>query len=48
MRSAKGLEKIELQPGMAASVEIKTGENTVLNYLTKPISKNFSDSLSER
>jgi adhesin transport system membrane fusion protein len=48
MHSAKGLEKVALQPGMAASVEIKTGENTVLRYLTKPISKNFSDSLSER
>jgi adhesin transport system membrane fusion protein len=48
MHSAKGMEKVALQPGMAASVEIKTGENTVLRYLTKPISKNFSDSLSER
>jgi len=48
MHSTKGKEKIELQPGMAATVEIKTGENTVLRYLTKPISKNFADGLTER
>lgn len=48
MHSAAGKEKVVLQPGMTASVEIKTGENTVLRYLTKPITKTFSDSLSER
>ena len=48
MHSTKGMQKIQLQPGMAASVEIKTGENTVLRYLTKPISKNLSGSLTER
>lgn len=48
MHSAAGKEKIELQPGMTASVEIKTGENTVLRFLTKPITKNFSNSFTER
>lgn len=48
MHSTKGKKKVELQPGMAASVEIKTGDNTVLGYLTKPISKNFANSLTER
>lgn len=48
MHSAVGKKKVELQPGMTASVEIKTGENTVLRYLTKPIVKTFSESLSER
>lgn len=48
MHAAAGKEKVVLQPGMTASVEIKTGENTVLRYLTKPITKTFSDSLSER
>lgn len=41
-------ERIEIQPGMTATVEIKTGKNTVLGYLLKPISKTFGDSMGER
>lgn len=41
-------EKIEIQPGMTATVEIKTGKNTVLRYLLKPISKTFGESMGER
>lgn len=41
-------ERIEIQPGMTAIVEIKTGKNTVLGYLLKPISKTFGDSMGER
>jgi adhesin transport system membrane fusion protein len=41
-------ETIEIQPGMTATVEIKTGESTVLRYITKPITKTLSESLSER
>ncbi len=41
-------KKIEIQPGMTGSVEIKTGNNTVWRYLTKPITKTFSESLAER
>ena len=41
-------EKIEIQPGMTASVEIQTGSNTVLGYLMKPIAKTFSESMKER
>ena len=41
-------EKIEIQPGMTAMVEIKTGENTVLRFLTKPLTKTFSDAFKER
>ncbi|MBE1525960.1 adhesin transport system membrane fusion protein [Sphingopyxis sp. OAS728] len=41
-------ENIEIQPGMTATVEIKTGKNTVLGYLLKPISKTFGDSMGER
>jgi adhesin transport system membrane fusion protein len=40
--------RIEIQTGMTASVEIKTGANTVLKYLTKPITKTLSESLGER
>jgi adhesin transport system membrane fusion protein len=41
-------EPMEIQPGMTATVEIKTGVNTVLKYLTKPLVKTFSESLGER
>jgi len=41
-------QAIEIQPGMTATVEIKTGVNTVLKYLTKPLVKTFSESLGER
>lgn len=47
MRPKTG-EAIEIQPGMTAVVEIKTGSNTVLGYLLKPISKTFEDALKER
>jgi membrane fusion protein, adhesin transport system len=40
--------KIEIQPGMTATVEIKTGTNTVLGYLTKPVTKTLSESFRER
>ena len=48
MRALKTGQKVELQPGMVATVEIKTGESTVLHYLLKPLVKTFSESLSER
>jgi adhesin transport system membrane fusion protein len=41
-------KRIEIQPGMTASVEIKTGNNTVWRYLTKPITKTMTESLAER
>jgi adhesin transport system membrane fusion protein len=45
---SRGNETIRIQPGMTATVEIKTGSNTVLRYLTKPITKTISESLGER
>jgi multidrug efflux pump subunit AcrA (membrane-fusion protein) len=39
---------IEIQPGMTSTVEIVTGTQTVLAYLTKPVTKTLSDSLGER
>lgn len=39
---------IEIQPGMIATVEITTGRQTVLQYLTKPVTKTLSESLGER
>ncbi len=41
-------ERIDIQPGMTATVEIKTGKKTVLRYLTKPITKTLSESMGER
>lgn len=41
-------ERIEIQPGMTAIAEIQTGRNTVWHYLTKPINKTISESLTER
>lgn len=40
--------EIHMRPGLTASVEIKAMERTVLSYLTKPISKIFSQSMGER
>ena len=39
---------IVIRPGMTATVEIQALERTVLNYLTKPITKTLSEGLSER
>lgn len=39
---------IHLRPGLTASVDIKAMERTVLTYLTKPLSKTFSQSMGER
>lgn len=41
-------KKIEILPGMTANIDIRTGEKTVLSYLTKPIIKVFHESMSER
>lgn len=41
-------EPLEIQPGMTATVEIKTGSNTVLRYITKPVIKTVSESMGER
>lgn len=39
---------IAIQPGMTVTAEIKTGDNTVLRYLLKPIIKTVSESMGER
>ena len=48
MQQRRPQERIEVQPGMTATVEINTGENTVMRYLTKPITKTVSEALTER
>lgn len=41
-------DDLQLQPGMTATIEVKTGKNTVLNYLLKPVVKTLDESLGER
>jgi adhesin transport system membrane fusion protein len=41
-------ERIDIQPGMTGTVEIKTGEKTVWSFITKPITKTLDESLRER
>jgi len=42
------ISELTLQPGMTATIEVKTGQNTVLNYLLKPVIKTLNESLGER
>jgi adhesin transport system membrane fusion protein len=46
--SARPGANLEIQPGMTATIEIKTGSKTVLQYITKPLVKTMSESLGER
>jgi len=46
--TGKPNERIEIQPGMTSTVDIITGQHSVLSYLTKPITKTLSDSMRER
>lgn len=39
---------VHIQPGMTATVDITTGSQSVLAYMTKPITKTLSEALSER
>jgi len=43
----KRRHKIEMQAGLTGTVEIYTGEKTVLQYILKPVVKTLSESLSE-
>lgn len=40
--------RIDIQPGMTATVEIETGKHTVLSYLTKPVTKTLGEAMHER
>ena len=39
---------LNIQPGMTATIELKTGRRTVLRYLTKPVVKTLAESMMER
>jgi membrane fusion protein, adhesin transport system len=40
--------KLDIQPGMTGQVEIKSGQQTVWRYLTKPVVKTLQESMGER
>ncbi len=40
--------ELPLQPGMTATIEVKTGRNTVWSYILKPIVKTLNESMGER
>lgn len=44
----KNGQRIDITPGMTATVEIKTGSHTVWRYLSKPITKTLAESMGER
>lgn len=46
--SGRPNESLDIQPGMTALAEIKTGQRSVLKYLTKPIVKTLDQSMGER
>ena len=46
--SGKTLTDLQILPGMTTMVEVKTGKNTILNYLLKPVTKTLFESLGER
>lgn len=39
---------LQIQPGMTTTIEVRTGSQTVLKYLTKPVTKTLGQSLTER
>lgn len=41
-------DEIVIKPGMTVSVDIKARQRSVLSYLTKPLTKTFSEGLGER
>ncbi len=44
----KNAAKVDVRPGLTATIEIKTGERSVLTYFTKPILKSFGEAMHER
>lgn len=46
--SARPDEQVEIQPGMTATLEIKTGSKSVLQFFTKPVTKTFDNAFTER
>ena len=43
----KKLGDLKMQPGMQASVMVKTGERSLMAYLIRPLLRRFTSSLTE-
>ena len=41
-------KQVNLSPGMAVTVEIKTGQRRIIQYLLSPLLKSVKESLRER
>lgn len=46
--SSRDQQPLDIQPGMTAVAEIRTGSHTVWQFLTKPITKTLAESFQER
>lgn len=46
--TGRSSEKMDISPGMTATVEIVTGKKSIMSYLTKPITKTLNESMSEK
>ncbi|MDM0029875.1 HlyD family efflux transporter periplasmic adaptor subunit [Variovorax saccharolyticus] len=44
----KGHAAIEVHTGMTAQIDVRTGSHSIFRYLTKPVTKTFSESFGER
>ena len=47
-KRSERVNDIEVRPGMTATVDIQTGKRSVLSYLTKPLTKTFTEAFGER
>ena len=41
-------QEIEVRPGMTATVDVQTGQRSVLSFLMKPLVKSFGGAFGER
>jgi multidrug efflux pump subunit AcrA (membrane-fusion protein) len=48
LHHTKGGKSIQIQPGMTAQVDVRTGAQSVLTYLSKPMTKTVSEAFTER
>lgn len=46
-QEVRKLGKLQLQPGMQPTVMVKTGERSLMVYLTRPLLRRFTSALSE-
>jgi adhesin transport system membrane fusion protein len=47
-RQKRGAQTIALQPGMTGTIDVHTGERSLMSYLTRPVNKTMDRALTER